>query len=154
MPSTDWFRPIAQFNGVLSQPVSMTERLPWLYVIVALRARLLYIGETHDEGGLVVRLGRHFGPYTTSTFRQRCIEVAGVINPKGPFLVIAAKMPFGDDAPIDCTSKQIRLLCETYVHSRVAIRFVSTRPGWTVVSSSTATKIGQHPIAEQASDGL
>jgi hypothetical protein len=154
MPSTDWFRPVAQFNGLLSQPVSMTVRLPWLYVIAALRERLLYIGETYDEGGLVVRLGRHFGPYNTSTFRKRCHKVAGVINPKGPFLVIAAKMPSGDDAPIDCTSKQIRLLCETYVHSRVATRFLASRPEWVVVSSSTVTKIGQNPIAEQVSAAL
>jgi len=43
------YAPIAHFNGTLTQEISITDRLPWIYIIASLDEKLMYVGETYDE---------------------------------------------------------------------------------------------------------
>src|SRR6266511_186982 len=128
--------PVAHFNGLGGRTVDLTSKLPWLYIIAAPRARVIYIGETNDEGGLVVRLGAQFGPYPGSSLRKSTAAITGKTTLKAPFVVIAARLPFAsDDAPFNGDSKQSRLVCEGVLHQLVAQHFLARMPGWTIVSS-------------------
>lgn len=149
------FTPVAHFSGFATERIDLTTRMPWLYVVVARPAQIVYIGETFDQGGLVVRLGAHFGPYQTSSLRQCAERIAYVRTLKPPFLVLAARLPYGDDdAPFNGESKQVRLVCEAVLHTYLTSRFVARKPGWTTVSSYETPQISQTPDIEQACESI
>lgn len=128
--------PVAHFSGLATQAPDLTSRQPWVYVIAALRQKLLYVGETYDQGGLIIRLGSHFGPVLQSSLKQRALIVAAVTRVLPPFLVTAARLPVEDDRiPFEGSSKQARLLLEAVLHEIVASDFVSKQPGWRLIST-------------------
>jgi len=134
------FSTIAHFSGISTQKFDLTTQLPWLYVIAALRERLIYIGETYDEFGLVVRLGRHFGRPIESSLRQAADKL-GIIRLMPPFIVIATKLPFGEDnLGLDATAKKVRLLYESVLHQYVSQRFTAVS-NWTIISNFTSNGI-------------
>jgi hypothetical protein len=132
------YAPVAQITGIASKAVSLTTRLPWLYIIVAVRNRVVYVGETHDAEGLLIRLGSHFGPFAASTLKRRASERAGIGQLKPPFLVVSARLPFAEDpASFDGTSATTRKLCEALVQQLVTERFVLKTEGWVIVSQTS-----------------
>lgn len=138
------FVPVAHLTGFAPKRVQLTARLPWLYVIAAQRARVVYVGETYDQGGLVVRLGSHLGSFQQSTFRRRVAEITGVSILRPPFLVVAARLPFADeDAGYDAGSKKIRLACEAMLHELIVKHFISISKGrsWTIVSTAQSNSL-------------
>ena len=131
------------FSAQATQTVDVIEHAPWVYVIACVRHRVIYIGETFDRGGLIMRLGTHFGPYPSSTLRKQAARIAGVATLRAPFIIVAARLPTEETkVKYDAASMNIRRLIEGIVHSHVATR-LSARPGWSIVSTtqpSTATE--------------
>jgi len=133
--------PVAQFSGYGTRSIDLTSQLPWLYIIAATHRRLLYCGETNDQGGLIMRLGAHFGPFDRSTFRQSATRLAGAAIVKPPFLIVSAKLPFQDDtSKFDGSSKQIRLALEAKVHELLVSKFIVRNPDWTLVSNTVGSR--------------
>jgi len=129
----------AHFSGVSTQRLDLTIQLPWVYIIVALEEKLIYIGETYDESGLIVRLSSHFGRPINSSLRQAALKHLGIIHLKAPFLVVAAKLPYGEDeVSLSATSKKIRLLYEAVLHQFIIEKFAAPS-GWTLISSFNST---------------
>lgn len=133
------YAPIAHFNGTLTQEVSVTEKLPWLYIIASLEKKILYIGETFDEAGITGRLSSHFGRAVNSSFKQCAASNAGARNIPPPYLVIAARLPFDDDkAPFNGEAKRVRKACEALLHEIFTADFILPNK-WTIVSSSSSS---------------
>ena len=143
------FVPDSHFSGNVSRPIDLTEHIPWLYLIACIESRLVYVGETYNQGGLIVRLSSHFGPYRRSTLRQAAARNAGAAYLRSPFIVVAAKLPTNDpDVRFDASSKKVRLLCEALAHTHAA-RFASERRGWTVISTAQVREVSEnHDITE------
>lgn len=138
------FAPDSHFSGNVSRPIDLTEHTPWLYLIACLEGRLIYVGETYDQGGLVARLSSHFGPRSSSTLRQAAARNAGVGVLRPPFIVVAARLPTNDPAVrFDGSSKKVRLLCEALVHTHAA-KFASERRGWAVISTNSVEEMGEN----------
>ena len=137
------FAPDSHFSGNISRPIDLTEHTPWLYLIVCLEERLIYVGETYGQGGLITRLSSHFGPYSGSTLRQAAARNAGVGILRPPFIVVAARLPTNDpDVRFDGSSKKIRLLCEALVHTHAA-KFAAERSGWAVISTNSLEEMDE-----------
>jgi hypothetical protein len=133
---------VGHITGIHIASIDLTLRLPWIYLIASVGSRVLYVGETYALGGLVGRLSEHFGPFVSSTLKQRAEDVASVRILRPPFVVLAARLPLGDDdAPFDAASKQVRLICEALLHELVALQFLPTSPEWTIVSTPQGAKI-------------
>ena len=140
------FTTVAHFSGLITHRVDLTEQLPWVYLIIAPQAKIVYIGETYDEAGLIVRLGRHFGRYQESTLRQSASK-HGILKLHAPFIVLAARLPFGENSDeYDASSKQIRLSYESILHQYVALRFTGKKAGWVIISTSSASGIEPESI--------
>ena len=138
------FAPIAHITGVHAAPTDLISRAPWVYLMLSEGSQILYIGETYEEGGLVGRVARHFGPYSTSTLKQRADIVTRVRRLRPPFLVVCARLPFADEATaLDASSKEVRLAYEMILHELVGLRFVAPRGNWTIVSTPTGSSIGR-----------
>lgn len=135
------FTPVAHFTAVYARPAhgpDLATKLPWLYLIASLGSRLIYIGQTFDEGGIAARLSAHFGRFVNSTFKQRADMVARTPRLRSPHLIMCARLPFGDEgAAFDGGSKQVRLVCEALLHESVGMGFVTPRGDWTIVSTPT-----------------
>ena len=136
------YTPIAHFNGTLVQEVSITEKLPWIYIIALLEKKSLYIGETFDEAGIMGRLSSHFGRTINSSLKECAAKNAGIHNITSPYLVIVARLPFNDDsAPFNGENKKVRKACESYLHEIILTEFVLPNQ-WTLISSaSTSIKV-------------
>lgn len=133
------YAPIAHFNGTLTQEVSITEKLPWLYIIALLNEKSLYVGETFDEAGIMGRLSSHFGRTFNSTLKQCAAKNAGIRNIGTPYLVVVARLPFNDDtAPFNGESKKVRKACESYLHEIIMTDFILPN-NWTLISSSSSS---------------
>ena len=144
----------AHFSGTAAQAVDLAVKLPWIYIIACPRERVVYVGETFDSGGLVVRLSSHFGSYNRSTLRQAAFRHAGVTVLQSPFIVVAALLPMDDSrATFDGASKAVRVLIEARVQEQVA-RFALKRNGWAVVSTGQGTRERDHPDITRASDSI
>lgn len=138
------FSPNGHFSGNVQDTVDLTAPNPWLYVIAGLTSQVVYIGETNDQGGLVVRLGRQFGPYPHSDFRKAAARTLGIHNVKPPFVVVAAQLPVNErDVRLNGDSRKERRLCETLVHAHVG-RYVARRKGWTVISTAQSEGSGEN----------
>lgn len=136
--STYKYSPVAHFNGTLTQSISVTEKVPWLYIIASLNQKILYVGETFDDAGLANRLSTHFGRILNSSFKKCTAENAGVRRVSPPYLVVGARLPFDDDdAPFNGESKKVRKACESILHEIIASGFVLPN-NWTIVSSASA----------------
>lgn len=131
---------VGHITGIHAATIDLTSNLPWLYTIVSVGSKVVYIGETHAKEGLVGRLSQHFGQFTNSTFRQRAEEVASIRVLRPPFLVVAARLPLEDDAPFDGSNKQVRLNCEAILHRLVALQFLPGHPDWTIISTPTGSR--------------
>lgn len=130
------FLTVGHVSGTRSTNIDFTARIPWLYVITALGSKIVYIGETYDQSGVISRLSSHFGAYTQSTLKKNLEKITSINTLYGPYLIVCARLPFADDkAPFDASAKQIRLACENILHNQFASKFTSTHPGWTIVSS-------------------
>ena len=81
---------VGHITGIHVTQVNLTSKLPWLYLIASIGSRVIYIGETNNENGLVSRLSQHFGPFSNSTFKQSAEEVASIRTLRSPYLIIAA----------------------------------------------------------------
>ncbi len=128
------FTTAGHFSGLFSHSLNIIEPAPWLYIITVLNAKILYIGETVDQG-LTLRLSQHFGRYSESTLKQRALE-KGFTTLYPPFLVIAARLPCGDEATeVDAQSKKVRLMYESALHQQVISKFVVKQAGWRVIVS-------------------
>ena len=148
------FSPSGHFSGNIEEAVDLTAPNPWLYVIASLASRVVYIGETFDQGGLVVRLGSHFGPYSRSDFRQAAARTVGIHNLRKPFVVVAAQLPVNDpDVRFNGDSRKERRLCETLVHTHVG-RYVARRKGWTIVSTAQSSGSGENDDIASASESI
>lgn len=135
------YAPVAQLTGMASKQVSLTSRLPWLYIIAAVHDKVVYVGETHDNEGILMRLGSHFGPYSNSTLKRRAEERAAVTL-RPPFVIITARLPFSEDpAAFDGTSKAVRRQCEAVLQQLIIERFVLKTDGWTIVSQADASSL-------------
>lgn len=133
------YAPIAHFNGTLIQEVSITEKLPWLYIIALLEEKSLYIGETFDESGMMGRLSSHFGRTINSSLKQCAAKNAGIRNISAPYLIMLARLPFNDDsAPFNGESKKVRKACESYLHEIIMTNFI-LRNKWTLISSASSS---------------
>jgi hypothetical protein len=131
------FTTVAHFSGLVTHRLDLTVQFPWVYIIIAPKAKVVYIGETYDQAGLIVRLGRHFGRYQESELRK-CASKHGILKLHPPFIVIAARLPFGEDSSeSDASSKQIRLFYEGILHQYIASRFTGKKAGWFIISTST-----------------
>lgn len=132
------FAPIGHFSGDVSQAVDLATQLPWLYVIACPNSRLLYVGETYAQGGVIGRLANQFGLHQQSTLRRAAARITGISSLEPPYIVIAAELPCDDDeVRFDASSKHVRHLCESIMHRHVA-EWASRKGGWVVVSSSQA----------------
>ena len=144
------YTPVGHVTSNLVAPVDLTNRTPWLYVILALRHRLMYVGETLL---LVERLSDHFGPYISerSTFRRAAARVGqGTMRP--PFVAIAARLPADDHprASFDGSSRKVRQLCEGLVHSNLA-----RHPGrWWIVSTPQSPNLSATADMESACESI
>ena len=135
------YAPIAHFNGALTQHVSITEKVPWLYTIALIKQKVIYIGETYDEAGIAIRLSTHFGRVINSDLKRCAAEHAGIRKVLPPYLVVAARLPFNDDnAPFNGESKKVRKACESILHEIVTSDFVLPNK-WTIVSSSSSSTV-------------
>ena len=142
------------FSGQTSQTVDLLEHAPWVYVIACMRHRLVYIGETYDKGGLIVRLSTQFGPRRNSTLRQRAASVSGVAVLRAPFIIVAARLPVDmANVRVDASSTGVRRLIEALVHERLA-RFVARRRGWTIVSNTQPTSVSENSHTSDSCDSL
>jgi len=123
----------------LTRSLTLTDRVPWLYIIASLKHKVLYVGETFDEAGISGRLSSHFGRALSSNFKRCVAEHAGVRNVSGPYLVLAARLPFGDnDALFNGESKKVRKACESILHEILTSSFILPN-NWTIVSSATSS---------------
>ncbi len=144
----------AHFHGTAARPVDLTAQHPWVYIIACPRDRIVYVGETYDAGGLVVRLSTHFGPFRRSTVRQAAFRHAGISVLKSPFIVVAAQLPVDDaDISFDGSSKTVRRLIEARVQEEAA-RFAQSRIGWAVVSTAQPARERDNPDIGSASDSI
>jgi len=133
------YTPVAHFNGTLTKKISMTEKLPWLYIIASLKQKVLYIGETFDEAGLASRLSTHFGRPLNSSFKKCAADNAGIRNVMPPYLVIGARLPFNDDdAPFNGESKIVRKACESLLHEIITSKFILPNK-WIIISSASTS---------------
>ena len=149
------FSPNGHFSGNAQDTVDLTAPIPWLYIIAGLKSKVVYIGETHDQGGLVVRLGSHFGPYPRSDFRQAAARTVGIHNLKGPFVVVAAQLPVDDpDVRFNGDSRKERRLCETLVHEHVGRRVARSKKGWTVISTAQSSGSGENDDITYAAESI
>lgn len=148
------YAPVAQLTGMASKPVSLTSRLPWIYVIAALRDRVVYVGETHDAEGLLMRLGSHFGPFAASTLKKRASERASVTL-RPPFVIVSARLPFAEDpSAFDGTSGATRRQCEAVVQQLITERFVLPSEGWTIVSETNSSSLSAPPEVRAACESI
>lgn len=145
---------VGHITGIHAATIDLASKLPWLYTIVSVGSRVIYIGETHAEEGLVGRLSQHFGRFTVSTLKQRAEEVASIRVLRPPFLVVAARLPLEDDAAFDGSAKQVRLLCEAFLHQLVALQFLPANPDWTIVSTPTGSAITSTHEMEEACQSI
>lgn len=140
------FAPVGHLSANIAASMDFVEGAPWLYVIVALRDRLMYVGETSS---LVNRLSDHFGPYrpTKSTLRRAAARV-GFGSIRAPFVVVAARLPTDDapPAPFDASSRKVRQLCEALVHAHLA----KHTGRWWIVSTPQAPNLSATPDIEAA----
>lgn len=144
----------AHFSGTAASDVDLTAQQPWVYVIASLHARILYVGETYDSGGLVVRLSSHFGPYGRSSLRRAAFTNAGVTVLRSPFVVVAALLPRDDpNVSFDGTNKGVRVLVEARVQESIA-RFALNKPGWAVVSTVQGARDRNNQDIAQASESI
>lgn len=137
------FAPVAHYNGVTLSKISLVDRAPWIYVIVCFGSKILYVGETRQEGGLVGRLSRHFGPFDGSTLKQRAQEVTSLGLVRGPYLTLAALLPTDEEEGLDASSKQVRMAFETQIHEKLGRRFISDHVNWTIVSTPQSARINE-----------
>ena len=144
----------AHFSGTAARPVDLTVQHPWVYIIACPRDRIVYVGETYDTGGLVVRLSTHFGPFPRSTMRQAAFRHAGIGVLKSPFIVVAAQLPVDDaDVSFDGSNKTVRRLIEARVQEEVA-RFALSKTGWAVVSTGQPARERDNPDIGSASNSI
>ena len=130
------FVTVGHISGSHSVDIDFTSRIPWLYIITAVGSRIIYIGETYDQSGLITRLSSHFGSYQQSTLKQRLESITNVSSLHGPYLIICARLPFADSSiDLDASGKHIRLAFENILHSRFAENFISINHGWTIIST-------------------
>ena len=143
------------FSGNVQEAVDLTTPSPWLYVVAGLASQVIYIGETFDQGGLVVRLGSHFGPYPRSDFRQAAARTIGVHNLRGPFIVVAAQLPVNDpDIRFNGDSRRERRLCEALVHAQVGRYVARRKKGWTVISTAQPSGSAENDDITSASESI
>jgi hypothetical protein len=146
------FTTAAHFSGLFSHRLDLLEQTPWIYLIVILKAKLIYIGETYDQG-LIIRLSQHFGRYQTSTLKQRAWE-NGFDELYPPFLIVAARLPFGEDnSEFDAQSKQVRLMYEAFLHQTVIAKFTTRQMGWRTISRYQVQSNDQ-PFIQQTCDSI
>ena len=145
------FTTVAHFNGIFSHEIDLIDKNPWIYVIVVLKSKLLYIGETYDQG-LVIRLSQHFGAYTNSSLKKRALD-HGFTNLYPPFLIIAAQLPSGEEVDFDANSKRIRLVYEALLHQKIAERFTGKNAGWLTASTCNPQNLRASSI-ESACDSI
>ncbi len=131
---------VGHITGIHATTIDLASNLPWLYTIVSIGSKIIYIGETHSEEGLVGRLSQHFGRFTNSTLKQRAEAVANIRILRPPFLVVAARLPFENDAPFNGLAKQVRLNCEAILHGLVALNFLPDHAEWTIISTPTGSR--------------
>ena len=149
------FQPNGHFSGNAQGAVDLTAPLPWLYIVACLRSKVVYIGETNDRGGLVVRLGSHFGPYAGSSLRQAAAKTVGVSRLRAPFIVVAARLPIDDPGiQFNGNSRKERQMCEVLVHSHVSRHLASEFPDWVIVSSSRSAGVGENNDIASASESI
>ena len=142
----EMYTPVGHVSGTQISRIEATRRLPWLYVICSIGSKIIYIGETFEEGGLLGRLSKHFGPYSFSTLKQRAETVANIRHLRSPFLVLGARVPFGDeDVPVDGAAKYVRLSYEAIFHQIMGLEFIPENPSWTIVSTPQPSS---QPITE------
>ena len=128
------------FSGQASRSVNFLEHVPWVYIVTCLSDRVIYIGETYDRGGLIVRLSTHFGPQPRSTLRKQASIVAGIPALRGPYIVVAARLPTNDTSVrYDGSNMHVRRLIESILHERLA-QYVSRRRGWVIVSNMQSSR--------------
>ncbi len=149
------YSPVVHFSGTVAQSQDLTSHVPWVYVIVGVRQKIIYIGETFDQSGLIARLSTHFGPYPQSSLRQCAAKHAGVHRLKAPFLVFAARLPYErDDIDFDGSSKKTRMKIEATLHEHVANKYAAKQKGWTLVSSASPSDIKLSQDMEAACDSI
>ena len=140
------FVTVGHLGSNMAIPVDVVGRAAWLYVILAVPDRLMYVGETSC---LVQRLSDHFGPYVggKSTFRRAAARVGcAAVGP--PFIVVAVRLPSDGDwtGPFDASSRKIRQLCEALVHANLA-----QRPGrWSIISTPQSPSLSVTRDIEEA----
>lgn len=149
------FSPSGHFSGNVQEAVDLTTPLPWLYVIAGLRSQVVYIGETFDQGGLVVRLGSHFGPYPRSDLRQAAARTVGIHTLRGPFVVVAAQLPVNDaNVRFNGDSRKERRLCEALVHAHVGRYVAGRKKGWTVISTAQSSGSAENDDITSAAESI
>lgn len=146
-----YFTPVGHITGLHSTSIDVTARIPWVYIIVAVGSKILYIGETYEQSGLVGRLSSHFGMYKESTLKQQAAKISRIHGLRGPYLIVCTRLPLSDkDAPFDGSSKQVRLAFECLLHETLALEFVASRGDWTIVSTPQATRMTSVASVEDA----
>ena len=120
------YAPVGQLTGFFSKQLSLTDRLPWLYTVVSLANRLIYVGETHQEGGLLTEISAQLAG-SNSTLQTKSIEL-GITRPGAPHLIVAARLPSNrDPAGFDGASGTIRMQCAATLQVRVVQDFISAK---------------------------
>ncbi|WP_260291221.1 hypothetical protein [Sedimenticola hydrogenitrophicus] len=149
------YKPVVHYSGSVSKYLDITAQMPWLYIIAAQKQKVVYVGETYDLGGLIVRLGRHFGPYSTSTLRQNAQKLAGIQRLTAPYFVVAAKLPGSeDDFGFDGETKKVRQLFEALISQLLTEQYLALDPNWNIVSSFVPPSIKIPPGVEQACESI
>lgn len=136
------FTPVGHISGIHQTRIDVTAQMPWLYIVAATGSKAMYIGETHERGGLIGRISHHFGSYSESTLKQRAEKIAGIRHLRGPYLIVCARLPFSEDnADFDGSSKKVRLAGESLLHTLVGLRFLNNHKGWSIISSTQGSAL-------------
>ncbi|HEV7345008.1 MAG TPA: hypothetical protein VGN60_05170 [Devosia sp.] len=149
---------VGEMVGFAGKDIDLTAKKPWLYLIAEFSHGILYIGETHDRGGLLTRLGSHFGPEPESSLRRNARVIAGVGRLAPPYSIFAGKLPADEaNTAFSGESKQARRLVEALAHQIVFERFLSKGPKapngriWTIVSRGDRGSAPMSTVAREIS---
>lgn len=130
------YAPVGQVTSFFSKQLSLTDRIPWIYAIVSLSHRLVCVGETFSDGGLLSEMSSQLTA-PESVLQTKCVEL-GIARLSSSYLIVAARLPSDrDPAGFDGSSATVRMHCATTLQSKMVQQFIPDNPGWTDVSMTT-----------------
>lgn len=148
------YAPVGQLTGTFSRRISLTDRLPWIYTIACMSTRVLCVRESNGETGLLGEIAAQIGNSSLSFLSNQAASL-GLEQPTGPYVIVAARLPFGNDpAGFDGASASVRAQCAATLQAKIATHFIPSKPGWTDMSSTESAPAGVGSAIELACDTI